>query len=112
MNATTSNQPLNLKYDASPVDSILCSRVQSSNSPATVTHHGAFEGTVSLMSTILLPAIDKMDVEDPSGQGRHRSLETRATMGTVTGVVYWGARKKVMGYTEIKTTNSPAHLHL
>ena len=113
VNATTSNQSLKLKYGTSPVDSVLRSRAQTSNSPATVSHHSAFEGAISLVSTLFSPFIDKEDVEDLSGRGRHRSLEVfKTTRGIVTGVVYWGAKEEVRGFTEIRTTNSPVRLHL
>jgi len=112
--ATTSNQPIKLNYDISPVDSILHSRVRTSNSPATVSHHSAFEGIISLSSTIFSPGIDKKNVEDPSSQGRHRSLKAfRPSRGVVRGLVYWGAEKKEeTGFTVITTTNSPVHLQL
>ena len=114
MKATTSNQPIKLKYDASPVGSILYSRAYTSNSTASVTHDSAFEGVISLISTILSPSVDKRDVEDPSGQGRRRSLDIlKVARGVLKGVVYWGTEKKeVTGFTEVKTTNSPAHLQL
>jgi len=114
VNATTSNQPLMLNYDTSPVDSILHSRARTSNSPATVSHHSAFEGTIALQSTIFPPSIDKREVEDPSGQGRHRSLEiSRVARGVLAGVVYWGMdRKEITGFTEVISTNSPVHLQV
>lgn len=114
VNATTSNGPLKLKYKTSPVDSILYSSARTCNSPVDVVHHSAFEGTISLVSTIFSPFIDKKNVEDPSGQGRLRSLEVvEGGRGAVTGVVYWGADKTNMtGFTEIMTTNSPVHLRV
>jgi hypothetical protein len=112
--ATTSNQPLELNYDTSPVDSIVYSKALTSNSPASVSHHSAFEGKIALKSTIFHPSVDKKDVIDPSGQGRHRSLEVlEAAGGVLTGVVYWGAeRKELRGFTQIISTNSPVHLQV
>jgi hypothetical protein len=112
--ATTSNKPLELKYDTSPVDSIVCSEALTSNSPASVIHHSTFEGKIALKSTIFLPSVDKKDASDPSGQGRHRSLKMlEAAGGVLTGVVYWGAeRKEVTGFTQVVSTNSPVHLQV
>ncbi|KIM78469.1 hypothetical protein PILCRDRAFT_824367 [Piloderma croceum F 1598] len=112
--ARTVNQPLELIYDTSPVDSIVHSEALTSNSPASVSHHSAFEGKIALKSTVFLPSVDKTDVSDPSGQGRHRSLEMlEAAGGVLTGVVYWGAeRKEVTGFTQVVSTNSPVHLQV
>jgi len=112
--ATTSNKPLELDYDKSPIDSIVCSKALTSNSPASVRHHSAFEGKITLKSTIFHPSVDKKDASDPSGQGRHRSLQVfEGAGGVLTGVVSWGAeRKEVTGFTKVTSTNSPVHLQV
>jgi len=108
----TSNNPLEIKYDTSPVDSILHHRAWTCNSPSAIDLHSAYEGTFSLQTSIFSPTVDSLDAVDPSGQGRKRSLEVfRAGRGNVLGEVYWGEEKQA-GNIEVITSNSPAHLRL
>jgi hypothetical protein len=113
VNATTANSPIKLNYDSSPVDSILFSRARTSNSPVTIRHHIAFEGTISVQSTLFPPVIEQNDAEDPSGKGRPRSVEiVKVATGIRMGAVYWDKKKEVTGSTEITSTNSPIHLQV
>jgi hypothetical protein len=107
----TSNSPLSVIYDASPLASILRHESRTSNGPATVNLHSAYEGSFYLQSSTVWPSISKKHATDPSGQGRRRIVQMFRARGLVTGEVYWGREMQLHGANvDIRTSNSPAHL--
>jgi len=110
----TSNKALSVKYDTSPVDSILRHEAHTSNSAATVSLHSAYEGPFSLQSSNVAPSvIQRHGIKDPSDQGRQRSVNTFSVGGYVAGEVHWGQEKKLYGANvHISSSNSLARLNL
>ena len=113
VNTRTSNKALSITYDASPFDSILRHKAQTSNSPATVHLHSAYEGPFSFRSSNIPPSIIDNHVSDPSGQGRPRSVNIFRTRDHTMGKVYWGSDKQLDGANvDISSSNSRAQLIL
>lgn len=114
--AHTSNNPLNLIVPSSPYSSFLRLDAHTTNSPSKITLHPAYEGSYSIRSSMIAPKVEYSgDVEDPSGQGRHRVHNThRVTRGhLVEGSVRWGEEGgEKGGSVTLSTSNSPAVLEL
>jgi len=112
--ARTSNSPLTVSHLAMPVDAILHLDAQTSNSPARVDLHPAYEGTFVAQSSIFKPTVEASDVEDPANRGRKREVDIRRIhSGAVSGSVVWVPsenRDGKAGDVVLKTSNSPARL--
>jgi hypothetical protein len=123
----TSNSPLAVNFTDQPVDSLLKLNVHTTNSPAHVHLHPAFEGRFKLRTSIF-PAVvtPDPDVKDPAGLDRKRVVNVK-TVGHGSGIVYgdvtWvpegeevadGIDDEVAptGKVEVSTRNSPLHLSL
>ncbi|KAH9047285.1 hypothetical protein EDB84DRAFT_1462114 [Lactarius hengduanensis] len=87
----TTNSPIEVIYDDSPVDSVLKFDAASTNSRVHTALHRAYEGTFALATTNSGVVLDRLgDNEDPSGQGRKRSLTKRYVgRNRVFGKVEW-----------------------
>ncbi|KAF8270932.1 hypothetical protein EI94DRAFT_1569526 [Lactarius quietus] len=110
--AHTTNSPIDVVYDDSPVDSFLEFNAVSTNSPVRAVLHRAYEGTFVLSTTNARSVLDRLrDVEDPSSQGRERSVTTRQSSGAVgnyiSGRVEWvpSSDYDQAGSLNIATTN-------
>ncbi|KDR84319.1 hypothetical protein GALMADRAFT_237095 [Galerina marginata CBS 339.88] len=113
---TTSNSPLRVTFSDSPVDSRLSLKASTSNSPATVSLHPAYEGTFTVQTSLFGPTLRrKSDVEDPSGEGRERNVKF-GSIGkgprVLTGEVYWDEKRKDEGAVSVRTSNSPVVLEI
>ncbi|GLB37340.1 putative expressed protein [Lyophyllum shimeji] len=110
--ATTSNSPLAVKFQTSPLDSTLKLVAGTSNSPALVSLDPAYEGTFSLSTSNYSPLLNRRTVEDPSGKGRKRVVQARNySRGVLKGSVSWSARAG-SGTVEVKSSNSSVTLEL
>ena len=88
--AHTTNSPIEVVYDDSPVDSLLTFNAVSTNSPVRAVLHRAYEGRFTLSTTNAGAFLDRLrDVEDPSGQGRGRGLTARDERNHISGRVEW-----------------------
>jgi hypothetical protein len=114
VSAVTSNAHLAVEFPSQPVDSVLRLEATTTNSPASVWLHSAYEGLWNLMSTILPSSVDVHNVEDPSGRGRKRYVEDgKIGRGVMFGSVRWGpGRQKGQSRVNVKTSHSGAHLFL
>ncbi len=105
----TTNSPIEVVYDDSPVDSVLKFDAVSTNSPVHASLHRAYEGTFALATTNGGALLDRLhDVEDPSGKGRERSLTKRSVGRTrVFGKVEWEPSSDYnrAGSVDVATTN-------
>jgi hypothetical protein len=104
----TTNGPIEVVYDDSPVDSVLKFNAVSTNSPVRAFLHRAYEGTFALSTTNAHAVLDFLrDVEDPSGQGRHRGLTGLDSGNHHSGKVRWGPFSDYdrAGSVNIATTN-------
>ncbi|KIK44506.1 hypothetical protein CY34DRAFT_105935 [Suillus luteus UH-Slu-Lm8-n1] len=110
----TANAPLKLTYVNSPVCSQLNSKARTTNAPANVHLHSAFEGSFSI-SSLIGPSLEQHRVEDPAGKGRERHVTTSRSRGQIQGSVRWvGAEHNGggTGFVQVSTTFSPAKLIL
>jgi hypothetical protein len=110
VHARTTNAPITIVYDDSPVDSVLKFDASSTNSPIHAFLHDAYEGQFSLWTTNSKVILDNSrDVEDPSGRGRKRRLLTHSVnKQNVRGEVLWSPSRRDgrAGLVDIKTTNN------
>ncbi|KDQ56481.1 hypothetical protein JAAARDRAFT_36637 [Jaapia argillacea MUCL 33604] len=111
---STSNAHLDVQFPVSPVSSRLNVDLKTSNAPATVAMHPAYEGTFNLRTSNLRPSIESPDtVEDPSGKGRKRSVyQSSYTRGNIEGMVYWDKLNRDAGDVHVKSSNAPIRLVL
>ena len=81
-----------IKFDEAPVESTLVLTSKTSTGSINTDLHPTYEGTFSLSSSLRFPAVNvKDDVEDPTGEGRERTVNVIRTRGhTVVGDVRWG----------------------
>ena len=115
LDVRTSNSPLQVAFVDTPVDSSLYAVVHTSNSPAQVTLHRAFEGAFSLLGMPFPRPIVQWDtsVEDPAGRGRERTVRVDGVQGSlVYGKVFWGDEGVRNGTVQVETSNSPLRLLL
>lgn len=114
----TANAPLKLTYVNSPVYSQLYSRARTTNAPATVQLHSAFEGSFSLSCigpSLGQPSLEQHRAEDPAGKGRERHVTMSRSRGQIEGSVRWvGAENSGGGtsFVQALTTLSPPKLIL
>jgi len=104
----TTNSPIEVVYDDSPVDSVLKFNAVSTNSPLHAVLHRAYEGTFALATTNAGAVLDRLrDVEDPSGRGRERSLTKRSVGSYILGEVEWvpSSDYNRAGSVNLATTN-------
>lgn len=110
----TANAPLTLTYVNSPVYSQLNSKARTTNGPAAVHLHSAFEGSFAI-SSFIGPSLEQHRVEDPTGKGRERQVTISRSRGHIQGSVHWaGAEHNEggTGFIQVSTTLSPAKLIL
>ncbi|KAI0312001.1 hypothetical protein OF83DRAFT_1148206 [Amylostereum chailletii] len=122
VSARTTHAPSALVFSSSPIDSTLRLRSSTSDHPALVRLHPAYEGTFTLRSSGATPELVYSRAEaDPAGQGRDRVVEVgemkRGFLGGWTEwveskVMVWAGNARERGEIEVETTNSPARLEL
>ncbi|RPD57429.1 hypothetical protein L226DRAFT_573459 [Lentinus tigrinus ALCF2SS1-7] len=126
--AQTTNAPTLVVFKRHPVDAVLDAIIQTTNAPARVTMHPAFEGRFELRSSpYLFPSIHELStVTDPAGRGRVRELERYDGKGDVHGRVWWKQPQPEVpaagtedlatgpgaGRLSVETTNSPIDVSL
>jgi len=106
--AHTTNSPIEVVYDDSPVDSFLEFKAVSTNSPVRAVLHRAYEGKFALSTTNAGAVLNHLrDVEDPSGQGRERSVTKRSVRSYISGSVEWvpSSDYTQAGSVNLATTN-------
>ena len=105
----TTNSPIEVVYDDSPVDSVLKFDAGTTNSRVHASLHRAYEGTFALATTNGGVVLDRShDVKDPSGQGRKRSLTKRSVgRNRIFGKVEWEPSNDYnrAGSVNVATTN-------
>ena len=119
LKARTSNSPLHVNFPDHPPDAVLRFDAHTTNSPARVRLHPLFEGIFALEASIFPAGVSPdLDVEDPAGRGRKRTVSVR-TVGHGAGVVHGHAawvpedpELVPVGKVKVSTRNSPVHLWL
>ncbi|KAF8190898.1 hypothetical protein BJ912DRAFT_902997 [Pholiota molesta] len=124
---SSSNGALQLQFPAQPVGAALRLIAATTNGPARVRLHPAFEGDFRLQSTAAAAVREGRGVEDPSGAGRRRLVDyaggTPGDTRVVAGSVRWdavgarGAARLVVGAPGagrmvVSNTNAPLTLEL
>ncbi|KJA27953.1 hypothetical protein HYPSUDRAFT_790490 [Hypholoma sublateritium FD-334 SS-4] len=123
VSATTSNSDLHLRFAAQPVDSRLDLSASTTNGPADVSVHPAYEGHFVLQSSTGALIHEEKDVRDPSGYRRERHVHFRELqsggMSVVEGRVQWwrhkgprrhhdaGGTRRTDGIVSVSNTNAP-----
>ncbi|KIP08924.1 hypothetical protein PHLGIDRAFT_34702 [Phlebiopsis gigantea 11061_1 CR5-6] len=115
--ARSSNSPVDVKFDAAPIDSVLHVDVHTSNSPARLTLDPTYEGSFSLHTGAWFPTTVQQlneDEEDPAGKDRKRILELRTIRrGSTEGSVAWTpSEREELGTAVLTSSNSPVALYL
>ncbi|KAL4259465.1 hypothetical protein AB1N83_008607 [Pleurotus pulmonarius] len=108
----TSNAPLSVDFPVAPVNSTLSLDGKTSNAPATVSLHPTYEGRFKLITSLFTPVLEKSSVDDPSGRGRERSIESRSSRGVLSGRVQWRGSDKSEGMVQVKSSIAPVVLKL
>jgi hypothetical protein len=82
------------------------------NAAANVKLHATYEGSISLRTTPIFTVgiIQKPGAQDPSGQGRHRTVDVRkVVISTLEGGAWWGDdpnKDEGKGKVVVQTLNS------
>lgn len=105
----TSNGPVKAFYKSSPSLLSLSSNFTTTNGRIDIALPAAFEGVISGKTTYWNPTIDYSgDIDDPTGEGRHRSFEKQVDEeGVVKGQVKWDGDRHGKGTSEAITTWAP-----
>jgi hypothetical protein len=115
LDARTSNAPLHASIATAPADSTINFTGRTSNSPAKVRLHDAYEGSFAASTSNMPIVLNTLnDPEDPRREGRHRKVEFNwqdKHRRQLEGSVSWGSgRKAPLGTVKIRTSNSPIDL--
>ncbi|KIJ40194.1 hypothetical protein M422DRAFT_257031 [Sphaerobolus stellatus SS14] len=111
VSAETSNAPLTIAFSDAPTSpfSKLELVASTANGKTDVTLHPTYEGTIFQTSSWISPQlVENRETEDPSGQGRHRSISQRSAGSVVDAKVWWGKaeNKENWGKVEVATSLS------
>jgi hypothetical protein len=108
--AHTSNGPLALAVPDSPADSKLVLTARTSNKPAEVRLHGAYQGAFSVSTSNDKPEVKQMDEKGDNRQVEYAGGRGGRRGGEVKGYVYEKERNKELGSVVVRTWNAPAVL--
>lgn len=109
----TSNAPVTFEYTDMPVNSSLNSRIGSSNAAVNVKLYSTFEGSFNMATSNGKAILEKLTVEDPSGQGRHRQVtvtQRPREQNKLEGSAYWSESKEANGHSTVNTSNGHVKL--
>ncbi|KAG9309784.1 hypothetical protein JVU11DRAFT_10158 [Chiua virens] len=110
VSARTSNGAISLQYDDAPLRVRLRSDARTSNAPASVVMHPAFEGTYEVSTSNSRPVVRDTRPVDPSGAGRRRVVrQTVTSRNEMSGVVHWTGGE-TRGASMVHTSNARASL--
>ena len=113
VDAFTSNSPLFVRFADAPVDSVLRFIGLTTHSQARAVLHPTFQGDFLVKSTLFGPKVDvTQNVEDPSGEGRTRTVDLSKVGKQISGKVYWGSEEESKGHVELGSTFLSATLKL
>ncbi|KAH0839428.1 hypothetical protein J3R83DRAFT_203 [Lanmaoa asiatica] len=113
--AYSSNGAIKLQYDEAPLRARLVSDVRTSNSPASVAMHPAFEGRYEVSTSNSRPIVRDTHPTDPSGAGRRRIVNRTTSRNTISGMAYWGnegARRGGESASTVHTSNARVSLDI
>ncbi|KAI0698306.1 hypothetical protein C8T65DRAFT_697896 [Cerioporus squamosus] len=115
--AHTTNGPVTVAFVEQTANSRVIASLQTTNAPASVKMHPAFEGQFKLRSSPFLPpTVIESRVEDRAGHGRVRRITKQVVgPGMVAGSVAWGASaadEQRHGRVEVQTANAPLQFSL
>lgn len=117
ISAQSSNSPLKARLVTAPADSTINLDAHTSNSPARVVLHDAYEGSFKAHTSLMGVTFERLeDPEDPHGEGRERSYSVSRPDrpgNTLEGKVWWGEegnRKAKLGKVEVTTSILPVTL--
>jgi hypothetical protein len=114
VNIGTTNGQLDVSFPDAPSSpfSILELTGKTTNSAVDVKLHPTYEGSISLKTSSYFSAglLQRQGTPDPSGQGRHRTVDIRKVVKSVFEAgVWWGDdpnKDEGKGKVEVSTTNS------
>ncbi|KAF8589476.1 hypothetical protein K439DRAFT_1612703 [Ramaria rubella] len=114
VSAKTSNGPLDVTFPDAPSSpfSHLEFTGKTSNSPANIKLHATYEGSISLSTSSHSESslLSQRNSQDPSGKGRHRTVDIRKMVkGALDAGVWWGDdsnKGEGKGKVVVKTSNA------
>jgi hypothetical protein len=112
VSGTTSNGRLAIAVPGSPAGSKLSLAARTSNEPAEVHLHNAYQGSFDISTSNFKPEVKQVDEKgdqrqieyEGSGGGR------RGGNGAVKGYVYEEEKNRELGNVVVRTSNAPAVL--
>ncbi|KAJ7026933.1 hypothetical protein C8F04DRAFT_1123733 [Mycena alexandri] len=113
----TSHAPLIIDAPRLMADTRFFLDAATSAAPTTVQVAPEFEGVYDIQTSVAKAEVEVMDVKDPTGQGRHRTVVKERTGRHAQGRAYWsgeGDQEEGVqrGFVKISTSVSPVKLIL
>jgi hypothetical protein len=110
----TTNAPITAMYEVSPGIVTLSSHFKTSDGRIDVRLPPAFEGTLAGKTTGYKALIEyKEDLDDPSGQGRHRSFESiESSKEAFRSKISWDGDMHEQGVSDTITSNAPVFVRV
>lgn len=108
---------MNVKFESTPIDSLLFFKGNTSNGLLTADMYGTFEGNFTVNTTSLSTAtVNLVNKIDPVPNGnRTRYIATNGSVpGYIEGNINWGNTTvgKRLGAIDLATSNAPVTLNL
>lgn len=112
---STNNGPLEVDIATAPTDSHITFLGTTSNSRATLSLPPAFEGNIKGVTSGYMKAGFEYDDrnDDPSGQGRKRSIATTILGRGIVKVKTWWGNEEInadRGQADVVTSNAPVSI--
>ncbi|KZV71225.1 hypothetical protein PENSPDRAFT_630635 [Peniophora sp. CONT] len=110
--AHSTNGAVNVDILESPLGGIIKAETKTTNAPARLALGPAFEGEIAAHTTNAQALVDRTPSEDPTGEGRERTVELGHVWETgFRGWTSWGERRNTLrSRARVSSTNKPVVL--
>jgi hypothetical protein len=109
----SANAPVLLNVNEAPADSNLDLTGVTSLGPVRAHLPPAYEGSFQAATSLSRVTVQVLDVEDPKGDGRKRTVQKSQSGASASGSVHWGDEKrKTAGNVKLSTSLGPVELVL
>ncbi|KAJ6605962.1 hypothetical protein B0H10DRAFT_2075369 [Mycena sp. CBHHK59/15] len=109
--ATTSNGRLDMRFLESPRDAALDVTARTSNSPAALALHSAYEGAFAADTSNAPASVRRLHAGEEEKEGRVMEVE-QVRRQSVRGVAYWEKGHMDYGMVRLRASNSPVVLSI